>query len=494
MKKQTLSLSLFALFLFIGISSCGSSRVLSRHRSHIQTQDTVYILAVNDMHATIDRIPRFAFIVDSLRELYPDLILVSAGDNQSGNPINDMHTPKGWPIVRLMNHLSFDVSAVGNHEFDSRPRGFEYLTHHAEFPFISGNFTYPDTLDLRISPWYLRTLSSGLRVGFVSLVEVSQQSGIPSCHPDNVRGFSFTDPIATAPSQLYYADSCDILVYLTHIGYSEDQRLAQLLSSKQVPLIIGGHSHTYVEDNQFHNGILITQAEAKLSYASLITMIVSGGAVTSISSKHITVGSKGACDPETQRIVDEMNDSPFFNEVIATTSTPLAGKEEVAYLMTDALRSMTGADIALVNGGGVRINHLPAGDIRVRDVYSMDPFGNEAITFHMTGHDLYSLCESALHSDSYLYVIPSGMHIRYTQDRDQHIRQIELLTMDNQPLDLDRTYTVSMNSYMPASMVFPKNDQGTNLNVTTAELTVQYLKRLRTLPPFPTKRFSVVVE
>lgn len=479
--------------LLLGFSSCGSQRQTTSHRPS-STSDSIFILSVNDMHASIDRMPRLAFVVDSLRAIHPELILVSAGDNQSGNPINDSNSPKGWPIVRLMNELKFDVSAVGNHEFDTRPHGFEYLTHHAAFPFISSNFTIPDTLDLRIPHFYHRTLKSGVKVGFVSLLEVSPRSGIPSCHPDNVRGFTFTDPIEYAPSLLHYADSCDVLVYLTHIGYEEDQKLAEVLPPSRVPLIIGGHSHTYVKGNTFHNDILVTQAEAKLSHATLTTLVVERGKVTSRSSRQIKVGSKGNTSPAVQKLVDEMNNSPYFNEVIAHTDKPLKDKEEVAYLMTDALRAMTHTDIAVVNGGGVRINRLAAGDIRVKDVYTMDPFGNEAITFVMTGHDILALYESALDTDSYLYVIPSGMHIRYTEGKDGKIKKIDLLTTENKPLDLDKTYSVSMNSYMPASMLFPKNDQGKNLNVTTAELMVRYLKNLKKVEPTKTKRFQIVKE
>ncbi len=69
---------------------------------------TIEILAVNDMHAAIDNFPRFAFMTDSLRAIYPNLILVSGGDNQTGNPANDQYPEKGMPIIEfktLATHL-----------------------------------------------------------------------------------------------------------------------------------------------------------------------------------------------------------------------------------------------------------------------------------------------------------------------------------------------------------------------------------------------------
>ena len=75
----------------------------------------VHILSVNDMHAAIDRFPQLAGVVDSLRQLYPDLLLLSAGDNRTGNPVNDQYPEPCQPMVTLMNQLGFNYSALGTH-------------------------------------------------------------------------------------------------------------------------------------------------------------------------------------------------------------------------------------------------------------------------------------------------------------------------------------------------------------------------------------------
>ena len=76
----------------------------------------IAILSVNDMHASIDQFPKFATLVDSLRAVYPDLLLFSAGDNRTGNPVNDQYDPVNYPMIELMNQTGFDLSTVGNHE------------------------------------------------------------------------------------------------------------------------------------------------------------------------------------------------------------------------------------------------------------------------------------------------------------------------------------------------------------------------------------------
>ena len=78
----------------------------------------VHILAVNDIHAALEGMPQLVAIIDSLRTCYPSLLVFSAGDNITGNPLSDRYEPSSYPIVSLMNLAGFNASAIGNHEFD----------------------------------------------------------------------------------------------------------------------------------------------------------------------------------------------------------------------------------------------------------------------------------------------------------------------------------------------------------------------------------------
>ena len=78
----------------------------------------VHILAVNDMHAQLDVFPQLAALIDSLRAEDPSLLVFSAGDNRTGNPVNDKYRIPAYPMVALMNLTGFNGSALGNHEFD----------------------------------------------------------------------------------------------------------------------------------------------------------------------------------------------------------------------------------------------------------------------------------------------------------------------------------------------------------------------------------------
>ncbi|MBQ7748976.1 MAG: metallophosphoesterase, partial [Paludibacteraceae bacterium] len=99
----------------------------------------IHILSVNDVHAKVENFPQLAAIVDSLRAIDPQLLVMSAGDNRTGNPVNDQYEPVAYPMVALMNIIGFDCSTFGNHEFDSRQAGLAKLISLSNFPHVCAN-------------------------------------------------------------------------------------------------------------------------------------------------------------------------------------------------------------------------------------------------------------------------------------------------------------------------------------------------------------------
>ena len=120
-KKLLLALALLAVVLFLVLRphSDNASEQQDRTRQTATPasagEGEIVILSVNDMHASIDQFPKFASMVDSLRAIYPDLLLFSAGDNRTGNPVNDQYDPVNYPMIELMNRLGFDLCTGGNH-------------------------------------------------------------------------------------------------------------------------------------------------------------------------------------------------------------------------------------------------------------------------------------------------------------------------------------------------------------------------------------------
>jgi len=435
------------------------------------------IFAVNDMHASIDNFPKLAYIVDSLEGIYPDMLLVSAGDNQTGNPVNDQYPEKGLPMIELMNAAGFDLSAVGNHEFDSRPDGFSDLTHKADFDFICANMSINDSLHMAVDPYKIITLPNGLKIAFLGLLQINQ-NGIPDTHPDNVKGFTFSSPFETAPKYLYLKDQSDIFIALTHLGFENDVRLAETMPAG-IDLIIGGHSHTRVEKEQIHNGILITQAQRNLRYGTLIKLTIGSDGVLQRSMELIDVENSNHEKTSIRAMVDRYNDNPALKEVISTALDEFSSKDELGYLMADAQRDAARADIALVNPGGVRLHSLAKGPITIMNVYQLDPFGNELIITNLTGHEIHALMLAAYSIDDRDPVYTSGIKTKLKLDANGNLADVVLLTESGTPLDMDQTYTVAMNSYMTQVYKYKHSDPGQSLFISTADATINYLRKVQ---------------
>ena len=481
MISRMLKRSFATLLAVLALTGCGVSSRLSS-----KSPKSVTILSVNDMHASLDRLPRLAFMADSLRALYPSLLLVSAGDNQTGNPANDMYDPTGFPMIDLMNELGFAVSAVGNHEFDSGVLGFEYLSQQARFPFISANVIKPAGSPLNLSPYIVLTTKDGTRVTFFSLLDVVPETGHPASHPDKMEGFTFLEPLSLARKYDREARSTDIPVYLTHLGFEIDKKLAGHLDSDLYPLIIGGHSHTFVPKGTTENGVYITQAQSNLKYATLIQVQKDARGHYDIWSDNLPIDPKGNEDPEIRRKVNEYLDNPSLHKVVGRLSAPLRDKEQIGYLFTDALRDASGADFALANGGGIRVDRIPQGEVEVRDIYAADPFGNEGVVYDLTGRQIIDLLRAHWHGDKYKICYSSGLRIDYEAEhfgqKDEEV-DIELYDLDGRSLDLDKVYSVAMNNYL-SSTFLPATLPFRSLFTPTAEITLQYISKLKNVPSY----------
>lgn len=458
------------------LAGCGVS-------SHHKSGNHIRILSVNDMHAGMERMPRFAFIVDSLRREYPELLILSGGDNQTGNPFNDQYAPKGWPMIEMMNAIGFDASVVGNHEFDTGREGFAYLVSHATFPFLCANME--PTADLPIHPRMTLRTKNGYTVGIISLLFINEL-GIPDSHPDKVRPFTFHEPMESYERYLGMRDSVDVLLFLNHYGVLHDQALAKALPSGVVDLIVGGHSHTKIDRELYENGILITQAGSKLHYCTLTDLTLGPDRrVIARSSRLIPIAEGGKEQPAMRALVDKIFANPEMHKALATTEEGLLSKEELGYLMTDAFREVTGADFALTNPGGIRIDSIAPGPISMLDVYTLDPFSNQMMTVELAPAELHRLFESGFDQlDDRQPIVPSGLHVTYALRADGTLEGVTILDDNDQPLDPDRTYKVALSSYAASVYSYGDKSRVKDEHLTSEEAIIAYLSRHRIAPDY----------
>ena len=149
-KKLLLALALVAVVLFLVLRNQNSesneaTESTENKEAPVDAMEAeIVILSVNDIHSNIDLFPKFATLVDSLRAIYPEMLLFSAGDNRTGNPVNDQYDPVNYPMITLMNTVGFDLSAVGNHEWDGNIVNLQKDIERADFPFVCANVFIPD--------------------------------------------------------------------------------------------------------------------------------------------------------------------------------------------------------------------------------------------------------------------------------------------------------------------------------------------------------------
>ena len=242
-------------------------------------EQKIYVLSTNDMHANIDNFPKMAALIDSLRAVHPDLLLFSAGDNRSGNPINDRYVEDGKlmparPMYELMESVHFDLSCFGNHEWDGGPIALRNVLGWAKFPFVCANVTFDDTLQMPNVHPYVIFQRDGLKIGVIGGIQLGE-NGLPDFHPKNAGGSHFVPLDEVLPTYIEELKDCNAVFLLTHCGYEEDRETAEKFP--QIAAIFGGHSHTRVADRQLVNGVMVTQAEAKVKYLTLSTFTFSNG-------------------------------------------------------------------------------------------------------------------------------------------------------------------------------------------------------------------------
>ena len=115
--------------------------------------EEITVLGINDMHAALDNMPKLATLVKQERAKDPQALLLSAGDNRTGNPFSDMNPRSGWPMVAIMNRIGFNLSALGNHSFDTGIDDMRDLIDSAEFRVVCANAEAEDKDRILIQPY-----------------------------------------------------------------------------------------------------------------------------------------------------------------------------------------------------------------------------------------------------------------------------------------------------------------------------------------------------
>lgn len=375
----------------------------------------VVILHTNDTHSQIDPtdddkggILRRKVLIDSVRSANDNVLLVDAGDRVQGTLYFNLYG--GKVECDFTNELGYDFVTIGNHELDNGIESLSSMVENTNAKYISSNYDFTGLeLSQKIAPYAIKEYD-GKKIAFIALT--ANPDGLISyeCY----KGISYKDPLLTANTlaeDLKSRHGADMVIALTHLGYRDefanigDSTLA--VNSKNIDIIIGGHSHVVVDPNdascEFTNKVvnavgdtvLVAQVgksgvcvgEIKLDLDNLTAT----SKVYEIDSRYdknidndLEAKIKQYRDGVNQLltkpiayVVNELkkDEAPIENfvcDMVYAQATKLYGKE---------------VDLAIVNKGGIR-NSIPQGDFSIGAVMALLPFKNSITILEINGQDL----------------------------------------------------------------------------------------------------------
>ncbi|MDR7869635.1 MAG: 5'-nucleotidase C-terminal domain-containing protein [Tissierellaceae bacterium] len=458
--KKILSLFL-SLVLILGVIIGAAPMV-----AFAETESsTLTIVHVNDVHGQVkgnDSVigyEKLKTIVNDLKEENPNVLLLNAGDTLHGTTLATLSS--GEAIVKLMNKMEFDAITPGNHEFNYGYDRLVELANMAEFSFLGANILKEDdTSDFE--PYIIKEFD-GFKVGIFG---ISTQETKVKSHPNNTKGIKFEDPVATSEKIVKeLEDKVDVIVGLFHVGIDEESEITSIDIAEKVDgidILVDGHSHSTLPEGKLVNDTLIVQAHEWTKNIGVVELTIEDGNIVYKEAKLIkhedTVETE--LDPEIVAEIEkiEANNKEILREVVGKTTVPLVGEREVVRagesnlgnLITDVMLEISGADVAITNGGGIRAS-IDEGEITLEDILTTFPFTNYPVVIEVTGQTIVDALNYGV--DAYPEAAGKFPHVAgmtfkiKTNDEANSVGEVRI---KGEPIDLDAKYKLVTNDFMGA--------------------------------------------
>ena len=447
----------------------------------------IVILYVSDMRANIDMMGKLATVAEDMRRSHKNVLLVTDGNMFTGNPVVDMVKEKGFPMLDMMNRCGFNLTAIGNRDFELGQKRLNARIKKASFPFISCNVDSSEGVLKQPGPFALLK-ADDVKIPVLGITPVGQ-NGLPETPSIYLKGLKFTHGEEKAQSFKVLKKKYGILIGLGQLSWEENESLAKAMP--EFDLILGGHSHSPGAKSAMINNVLVVQTGSGLKDAGMITLTVQGGAVVNRTSQIIALDAVKNADPTLQAIVEKYNNTDEMKRTVGYAEAPLEGEHQLGSMMTDAIANRLKLDFAFQNIGGIRISTLPAGKISLSDIYRLDPYGNMVIRYTMNPAEIKSLICDTFNREKLLELEVSGMTYAVAVDANGSCKDVEMHDMSGKPLDPGKEYTVGINSYIAKSYKFDHRDPGQSTYVTSSEALIEYLEHVKKVNYTGANRISV---
>lgn len=423
----------------------------------------VTLLQVNDVYrfTPTDRGARGGLArVSTLRKRVmhesPNTLFLLSGDTIS--PSVESITYKGAQMIDAWNAVGLDYSVFGNHEFDYGDEELLKRVRESKFKWLGANVvntktgkTFGDT-----PPFEVREMG-GVKVGIFGIA-------LPETKTTSKPGptTEFRDPCETAKQVIpqMRAAGAQAVVALTHLALAQDKALARCAPG--IDVIIGGHEHTLLQSSSAGVPIFKMTADARELGRIDLNIDPATGKVESIDWEIIPVDASVPEDTAFAPVVEKYAKlTTELSQPVGATSVPLDARSatsrneetNIADFIADSFRKASGADIGLINGGSIRADDvLPAGELTVRDLLSILPFGNDLAVIELTGDVLLQALEHGVSltgpgAEPGRFPQVSGLRFAFDASKPVGARVSEV-TVGDKPLDLKKTYTLVTTSFI----------------------------------------------
>ena len=486
---------LLALAMLLGCAALAESAALTRD---------VVVLFTSDAHCGIDQGFGYAGLAamrDSLEAAGNHVVLVDNGDAIQGEPIGTLTT--GEAIIDLMNTVGYDIAIPGNHEFDYGMDRFLELTAKANFPYISANFNKEG--ELVFAPYVIKEFD-GVKIAFVGMTTPKTiTSSTPKYFQDEQGNFVYGFMQDETGEKLYAAIQTAVdaaraegAAYVIALGHMGNEASCSpwtyadvIAATTGIDAFLDGHSHDTDQvtmKNKDGEDVLRSASGTKLGGIGWLKIEAATGKLTTglytwdndvaapellgiqnNASQAVKAATTALNQKLSQKVAKTAVDLTINDpEAVDQSGKPIRivrnAETNLGDLCADAYRDQSGADIAFVNGGGVRTN-LKAGDITLGDILKVHPFGNAMCVVEATGQQILDALEFGarnvpgenggfLQVSGLTYEIHTYIESTATTDSNGMFTgvtgeyRVKNVLVDGKPLELDKVYTLASHNYM----------------------------------------------
>ena len=467
-------------------------------------EKNLIILYTSDVHCGISQGWGYAGLYAVKESLSADnyVLLVDDGDAIQGEPIGTMTT--GEALIDIMNAVGYDIAIPGNHEFDYGMDRFLELTGKASFPYISCNFNKEG--ELVFQPYVIKEFD-GVKIAFVGVTTpMTLRSSTPKYFMNDQGEFIYgflQDESGEAVNAAIQkavddarAEGANYVIVMAHMGNQAECEpwtySTVIANTTGIDAWIDGHSHDtdqVLVKNKDGEDVVRSACGTKFANIGVLTITKDGkisselyGWDSSVAAPKL-LGLQNA-GSEAVAAASEILDAKL-KEVVAKTSVDLyiydpeattdegkpirivrRSETNLGDLCADAYLDQSGeADIAFVNGGGIRVQ-LNAGDLTLNDILLVHPFGNSLTVIEVTGQQVLDALEWSVHSlpgEFGGFNQVAGLTFEYDATIESPVVQTESAMFDHvddskprrvrnvlvagEPLDPEKTYKLASHDY-----------------------------------------------